>query len=356
MKIETDASFYKTDSKINYQRSSALKSFTSCSWLYYCNYFLKIPQADNQGALQGNVCHSFFECLLEKRRKPIFKVVMKAGTTKASPSAYKLVKRLIKRNKLPATDEIFDRIDKMILVGLKSDFYVAGGKIVGKEYRFKIENKEPRYNIYGTIDKISLIKKTKVCQIDDYKSSKVKYSGEDKESGIQALVYSLACKKIWPEYKPIVRFHFLQFPDEPVQEVSFTDETLMGFEHYLAETQIRIDAFSEKSAYLNFAADEPIPADGSFGGRLSCGFAKRPNQMKKDGSPMWACPFKFAFTYFIVKKNEKFVSAHLKKENIILKDGETIESNDYQGCPRYRDIIPDTAISKTNTVNVLDDF
>jgi len=356
MKIETDASFYNTDSKINYQRSSALKTFSSCSWQYYCNYFLKIPQMDNEGALQGNVCHSFFECLLEKRRKPIFKVITKAGTVKASPAAYRLVRKLIKKNKLPATDKIFDRIDKMILVGLNSDFYVKGGKIVGKEYRFKIENESPKYNIYGTIDKISLFEKEKIVLIDDYKSSKVKYSGEDKESGIQALVYSLACKKIWPEYTPKVRFHFLQFPEEPVQEASFTDEALAGFEHYLAETQLRVDSFSEKAAYLNFAADQPIPADGSFGGKLSCGFAQRPKQLKKDGSPMWACSFKFAFTYYIVKKDEKFVSAHLKKEDIILKEGESIEENQYQGCPRYRDVIPDTAISKLNTVNVLDDF
>lgn len=287
----------------------------------------------------------------------MFKVITQAGTVKASPAAHKLVEKLIRRNGLPPTEAIFNKIDQMILVGLNSDFYVKGGKIVGKEYRFKIENENPRYFIYGTIDKISLKEKGKICQIDDYKSSKMKYSGEDKESGIQALLYSLACKKLWPDYKPKVRFHFLQFPDEPIQEVEFSDEALAGFEHYLAEMQVRVDDFSEQAAYLNFAADQPIPDDNSFGGKLSCGFAKKPGQLKKDGTVMWACPFKFAFTYYVVKKDGKIIHTSLKKDKITLEEGEEIEEVKYLGCPRYQDRVNEIEKPKvTQFVSVLDDF
>ena len=356
MKIETDESFYKSDDGI-YQRSSAIKTFESCSWTYYCNYFLKIPQADNNGALMGNVCHSFFECLLNPRHKAFFTSITAKGTVCAETATERLVRKLIKRNRLPATKEVFDKIDSMILVGLKTDFYVKGAKIVGKEYRFKIKNESPKYSLYGTIDKIALTKKHII--IDDFKSSKMKYSGEDAESGIQALVYSLACSKLWPDRKPKVRFVFLQYPDEPHQEAEFTEEQLKGFEYYLEAMQKKFDSFSEKDAYKNFAADQPIPEDGSFGGRLSCGYAKKLGQLKKDGSLMWHCPYKFAFKYFQFKKDGKVIKSYLKKADIILGEGETIEEVDYAGCPRYRDTvnqIPDTKIAVFQNKNVLDDF
>ena len=362
MKIETDASFYQTEAKEVYQRSSALKTYDSCSWSYYCNYVLKLPHADNQGALQGNVCHSFFECMLHPRHKKSFKPIVKAKTVNAVPAAARYVRALIRKNKLPATDQIFKKIDDMILVGLNTDFYVKGGKLVGNEFRFKIKNENPKYQIYGTIDKIALIEKQKVVQIDDFKSSKMKYSGEDKDSGVQALMYSLACKKLWPDYRPKLRFVFLQYPDDPIQYAEFSDDVLRGFEYYLANTQEKFDKFTEKDAVLNFAADQGMPSDGSFGGTLSCGFAKKAGQLKKDGTLMWHCPFKFAYDYYIVKNGEKVVRTHLKREDVVLKEGEIVETARYDGCPRFRDRVsemPDAAIVKPfipPAVDFLDEF
>lgn len=360
MKIETDASFYQSDEV--FQRSSALKTFSSCSWSYYSNYVLKIPHADNQGALQGNVCHSFFECMLHPHHKKHFKPMVKANTVCAVPAAERYVRALMRKNRLPNDEKIFKKIDAMILVGLKTDFYVKGGKLVGNEFRFKIKNENPKYSIYGTIDKIALKEKEKIIQIDDFKSSKQKYSGEDKDCGVQALIYSLACKKLWPDYKPKMRFIFLQFPDDPLQEAEFSDEVLLGFEHYLANTQDKFDSFTEKDAYLNFAADQGVPSDGSFGGTLSCGFAKKPGQLKKDGTLMWHCPFKFAYDYYIVKKDDKIVKSYLRKEDIVLKEGEIIEVAHYAGCPRFRDRvseIPDAKIAiqpPKPVVDFLDEF
>lgn len=355
MKIETDASFYQSDEV--FQRSSALKTYSSCSWSYYCNYVLKIPHADNQGALQGNVCHSFFECMLHPQHKKSFKPIIKANSVTGVPAAERYVRALMRKNRLPFTDKVFKKIDDMIIVGLKTDFYVKGGKLVGNEFRFKIKNENPKYSIYGTIDKIAIKEKEKVIQIDDFKSSKMKYSGEDKDSGVQALIYSLACKKLWPDYHPKLRFIFLQFPEDPIQYAEFSDEVLMGFEHYLANTQGKFDSFTEKDAYLNFAADQGMPSDGSFGGTLSCGFAKRPGQLKKDGTPMWHCTAKFAYDYYNVKKDGKLIKSYLNKEDISLKEGEIIETERYLGCPRFRDKVAELDAPKVNKfIPVIDDF
>jgi len=333
MKRETDASFYQSDGE-NFLRSSALKSLETCSWLYYCNYILKLPQKDNRGALMGNVCHSFFECLLNPRRKKTFTAIVKAGTICAKPSTERLVRKLIRNNHLLDDKETFEKIDGMILVGLKTDFFVKGGKVVGKEHRFKIQSETPRYFIYGTIDKIALTKTHIV--IDDFKSSKLKYSGEDINSSVQALMYSLACKKLWPDLTPKVRFIFLQYPKEPHQEVAFSDQTLKGFEYYLADVQKRVDNFHINDAYANFAADHPIPKDGSFHGRLACGFATRPDQLKKDGTPMWHCPYKFPFFYYALKdKDGKVVQTSLK-DDLTAKEGQSIIKLHYAGCPKYR--------------------
>jgi len=357
MKIETDATFYKSDEI--FQRSSALKTFDSCSWSYYCNYVLKLPHMDNQGALMGNCCHSFFECMLHPRHKKSFKPIIREETVCAVPAAERYVRKLIIKNKLPQTDTIFNKINAMILVGLKTDFYVKGGKIVGNEFRFKWKNESPRYSIYGTIDKVSLIEKGKIVQIDDFKSSKMKYSGEDKDSGVQALLYSLACKKLWPEYKPKVRFFFLQFPEDPIQYAEFSDDVLKGFEYYLENTQKKFEQFTERDAYLNFAADQGMPSDGSFGGKLSCGFAKKPGQLKKDGTSMYHCPFKFKYNYYVLVRDGKDIKSSLKKEELIPQDEETIETRYYDGCPRFRDKLDSMTapkIIRPVQVCLLDDF
>jgi hypothetical protein len=356
MKIETDSSFYQTDE--TYLRSSAIKSFESCSWLYWQQYVQKVPQIDNRGALQGSVVHSFFECLINPRHKHIFNKIMFFDTLRRTGSAERLVRRLMKKENLPNEEEIFDKIDKMILVGCKEDFYVEGYEIVGVEYRFKIKNEDPYYRLYGTMDKVAKKEKEKEILIQDYKSSKLRYSGEDAESNIQALCYCLACKKIWPEYHPKIRFLFLQYPESPVMEMEFTDEVLAGFEYFLAESQKKFDSFTEKSAWLNFAADQGYPEDGHFGGSLVCGYGKYPGHLKKNLEPYWVCSYKWSRTYYIVKKDGKIIKSYTNKEDIILKDGEIIEEVYYEGCPKFKNVIKELPITQVvkQYKNVLEEW
>src|ERR1700722_5119200 len=105
MKTETDQSFYGSEK--GFIRSSALKPFENCSYLYYADYFLGIPKSGNKGSKMGQVCHTFLECLIEERRKPIFKIITKAKTICAYSPAEKFVKKLIPKNDLPNSQEIF---------------------------------------------------------------------------------------------------------------------------------------------------------------------------------------------------------------------------------------------------------
>jgi len=221
----------------------------------------------------------------------------------------------------------------MILVGLKTDFY--GPKKNGKpiaietEREFEIKNESPKYNIKGFIDKF--IEYDNSILIQDYKSSKGKFEGEEIESNIQGMMYSLVSKKINKDKKPTAEFIFLRFPDDPKQTVEFSDYQLTGFEHYLEYVNGIVNNYSEEDAKSNFAADAQMPKKG-FKGPLLCGFAKVPGQLKKDGSKMWHCPYKFGFEYYEILKDDDTVS-HTSKEKP--SDGVKYNIKKYNGCPKH---------------------
>lgn len=336
--------------------ASRIKVFENCSWLYFSKYILKLPESTNAGASMGSVCHSIFELLLSPKHYKQYKLIIKSDSISGSPSVSRLTSIYIRKNNLLNSQIIFNLIDKMILVGLNSDFFVKGGTLVKPEYEFNVLNQNPLYLIKGFIDK-PFIKGKKII-IDDFKSSKKKFEGEDITSNLQALIYSLAATKIWPELKPKVRFIFLQFPEDPITEVSFSPEQLRGLEHYLADIQKRLDSFNIDNAFSNLAANQGMPSNGEFKGRLLCGFAKKPGQLKKDGSKMWHCAFKFPFNYFAIVKDGKTLKTSMNKNDLFPKDGEEVEERMYEGCPAHRNVLnqmPDTEIRKVFE-NVLDDF
>ena len=343
--------------------ASKIKTLESCSWLYWCNYSLKLPQTQNDGARKGDICHRIFELLLNKKHLKKYKTIVKAGTITAVPSIERIIKIYSKEIELNLTPEVFLQIDEMILVGLKNDFFVKGAKLIQPEYKFDIFNAEPRYYIKGFMDKPYMAEKKII--IDDFKSSKKKFEGEDQESNIQAMIYSLAALKTWPDKSPTVRFIFLQYPEDPLMELTFSEDALHGFEHYLAKIQERVDNFSERDAKRDFAYDKQAPKGGEFKGKLMCGFAKSPDQKKKDGTKMWHCPYKFPFNYWVVKdKDGNIKSTTFDNKKIKLKEGEYIEEAFYSGCPKFNgegnvlnnfEQVP-VQQKKQDFSNVLDDF
>ena len=306
--------------------ASRVKTLETCSWSYWCNYHLKVPQKGNSGAMRGTLCHLIFELLLKKRHLRHYKKIIKYNDIEGSPGVLRLVIKHLKKYEILNDGESYDLCNKMILVGLKNDFFGEGGKIQEPELKFVLENDDPEYKIMGYIDKpIKYTKEGKV-KIVDYKSSKRKFKGEELDSNIQAMAYTLASKKkLWPKVKDvIVEFLFLRFPRTPAQQIKVTEDQLKGFEYYLEHIYKIINSFTEKQAQTNFAADG------------------KDSWLCKAGKT-WQCPYYEAVDYYglINDKGEIIKTAFTKKE-LSEKENHTIKKMKYEGCPaQKREIVDD---------------
>jgi hypothetical protein len=311
--------------------ASKIKVFEDCSWLYYCKYHLNLPDKSNLGAQMGSTCHLIFEMLLNPRHLKNYKRIIKAKSIEGDRACTKLVNKHLNKYgiNIPAN---YMLVDQMILVGLKNDFFVKDGELLGAELKFEIKNESPNYYIKGFIDKPFKVKDKVI--IDDFKSSKSKFEGEDKESNIQGMMYSLASKKTWPELEPEVRFIFLRFGDDPMVKIKFNENTLKGFEYYLESIQKKVNNFTEEDARKNYAFDQT--AVEGFKGKLMCGFAKFRGEKKKDGNPKWCCQYKYPFKYYVLKDKDNKTLKSSFENDIIPKQGERVLELDYLGCPRHR--------------------
>ena len=110
------------------------------------------------------------------------------------------------------------------------------------------------------------------------------------------MIYTLAAKKYWPDYKPTAEFLFLRFPKSPAQQVEFTEYQLEGFEHYLSFAYSQINNFTEVNAKSNYAAD-----------------SKKNAWLCKIGK--WRCPYIDGYDYYSVVDSEgKQIASNFKKE------------------------------------------
>jgi len=304
--------------------ASRLKTLETCSWSYWCNYSLKVPQKQNEGALRGTVCHLVFELLLKERHKKHYdQIILNNYIYFEGPIKRLIFKHLNKMQSdydLPMTnEENLTLINDMILVGLKNDFFGESGEVTEPELEFLLESEEPKYKIRGFIDKPVLYKKEKKIKIVDYKSSKYKFRGEDLTANVQAMAYTLAAKQKWPKYEASAEFLFLRFPKSPTQTLQFNDSELSGFEHYLAHAYKTINNYSEEDAKSNYAADTEKNA-------WLCKIGK------------WRCPYLDAYDYYVEEDEDgNQIRSSLKKQNILdnLKKGNTVKKKRYEGCPRH---------------------
>ena len=305
--------------------ASRLKTLETCSWSYWCNYHLKLPQKQNEGALRGTVCHLVFEMLVKKKHKKHFNKILKVSSIKGSPAVHRMVMKHLTQMEnsfdLPMTNqENTELVDDMIVVWLNCDFFGKGGRVDKPEHEFLLESKDPAYKIRGFIDKPVLYKKGKKIKIVDYKSSKYKFRGEELHSNVQAMVYTLAAQKEWEGYEPTVEFQFLRHPRSPLQQLQFNKEQLRGLEYYLAHSFHIVNNFTEETAITNYAADKKKDA-------WLCRIGK------------WRCPYIDPYDYFvIVDKEKQEVKKSFKKKELqnVLEKGQKIEKRSYEGCPRHK--------------------
>jgi len=303
------------DKKIEYISASRIKTLQTCSWLFWVKYHMKLPDTPNDGSTRGTVCHLIFELLLKKKHKKHFTDITSGKSITDSPAVNRLV--IKKLNEYKAfNQENYDLCDDMIRVGLAADFFGKGGKVEPPEKGFMIEEDSPFYIIHGFIDKIILYKRQKVVKIVDYKSSKMKFRGEELQTNIQAMMYSLVARELYPDYKPIVQFLFLRFPKSPIQQLEYSDEQLEGLKHYLSHVYKTMQEFTPEDAESSFAIDNPK-------NKWMCGIGK------------WVCPMRHPFDYYaLLDKNGKVKKSSFEND-LKKKRGQKVEKKRYDGCPKF---------------------
>lgn len=325
--------------------ASKIKVLKSCSWLYWCKYILKLPDKTNAGAQKGEIAHSVFECLGKPRHKKHFDKILKSGSVKSSKVVNRLIKRHIKLKGLSKDDlkDVYDMVYRGVLYDFFGERRGKPSKVVSeRDFEITVDEGDVRYKVKGFIDKLFVYDDTATVLIRDFKTNKKKYEGKEVSDNLQDNIYTLAVYKLYPEYKNIkMEFVFLRqnTEEDMVMEMSAKNKyELKGFEYELTEYQKYADSFDQQLATKGFAADQGFPEDGSFGGKLLCGFAKYPGHKKKDGTPMWHCTFKFGFDcYFLIDANKKILKSAYSEEELkpLLKDGLSIIQRRYKGCPKW---------------------
>lgn len=343
--------------------ASRIKTLQQCSWKYWCNYVLKLPDSSNDGASRGWICHLIFELLGSPRHRSHYDNIIANGTIFASTAIERLTLYHARRLKVDDPENI-DLIDKMTVNGLHYDFFgedeSSPHKAISEEaFDIEIEGEDVSYRIKGFIDKLFLYKDKSYALIRDFKSSKQVFKGKEITDNLQNLMYSLAVKHLYPEFKNRQsEFLFLKFDlskdmfnhtgngvlaMEPV-----SDEELIGLEYELTEIQSYIDSFDEEKAVSNFAGSQSYPSDGTFGGPLACGkdgYKMRKGQpvLDKEGKPITAfiCSYRKPFSYYVLKNKDGKIlsSAFLEDHHVLLNkksDTDTIEQMEYEGCPYWK--------------------
>ena len=330
--------------------ASRIKTAQSCSWLYWCKYKLNLPDKSNDGAKRGSICHLIFELLGEKKRKKYYNKIIKAQDIFVVPSIKRLVMKHAVKEQVDDSENI-QLIKEMTYNGLTYDFFGADLGRPTKEFSEKdfeiVKNDgEVSYKIRGFIDKLFLYKNKKFALIRDFKTSKAVFKGKDATDNLQDLMYSLAVKNLFPEYsKRVSEFLFLKFDLDSdssnsglMQMKPLDDEELLGFEMQLSEIQKYLDNFTEKHAKSNFAAYKDFPKDGSFSGKLLCGFAKKKGELKLDGNPKWYCSMKFDFFYYqVFDANRNVIGSYFEEDfdESVVPEGCSYEIKFYEGCPAH---------------------
>lgn len=330
--------------------ASKIKVLQSCSWLYWCKYVLRLPDTTNSGAQKGEIVHLVFEYLGNPRHRKHFDKILKSPKgVNASRSVKKLISKHIAKKNLTKEDykDVCDMVQKGLLIDFWGEKYGKPSQVLSeKSFEFEICEKDVCYKIKGFIDKLFIYKDRGLILIRDFKTNKKKYDGKEVTDNLQDNIYTLAIKKLYPEYSDI-QMEFLFLKQEKEEDITLSmaaksRHEISGFEYELTEYQKYADSFNQKLALSNLAANQKFPTDGSFCGPLLCGFAKYPGQKKKDGTLMWHCPFKFGFEcFFLLNEDGKIAKSSFNKQDLekILKKGQKIVHRRYKGCPRFNNIV-----------------
>jgi hypothetical protein len=342
--------------------ASRVKLAQQCSWKYWANYVLKLPQKGNDGSNRGSVCHMVYETLGDASLSEDYSQIIKAGTIHGSKTISDSVKKYAEELGV-SDDENMELIDMMCVKGLLYDFFGGDDSdpeeaISEKSFDIEVNEKGKKYKIRGFIDKLFLYSKEKRAIIRDFKTSKQLFKGKEISDNLQNLMYCLAVKRLYPDYyNREVEFIFVKFDLEKdllghrgngvLRMEKISEDELDGFEYQLTAIQEFLENFNEKDAKSNYASDQNYPSDGTFGGPLMCGkegFKKSRGELlfDKNGEkiPNFICEFRSPMVYYVLlSKDGKIIkSTYEKDKDKIIPDeskGETLEKRFYDGCPHF---------------------
>lgn len=295
--------------------ASRLKTFLSCSWVYYCEYILKIPSATHPKTKIGSLAHTIFEVLQNPRHKKHYDAIM--NTEKRSIYNSKAITRLVeitlKRNP-DITEKISNDLDSLVIVGLDNDFFLdnAVEKIEPeREFLMDIDGMLVR----GFIDMMGIYENH--VKIRDYKSQGKLFTKDEMENNIQAGIYQLYANR---EFKKPAEVEFVMLrhaptkknPTKHLQVVEpYTEAELEGVILYLKYLDSKIQNFDLDTAKSCLKASS---GDTGF-----CNYV---------------CGFKDPMTYYVkLDKDGEIVES--SKEKIEEKEGFTVKKMEYKGCPFF---------------------
>jgi hypothetical protein len=319
--------------------ASRVKTAQLCSWLYWAQYILKIPDLQNDGASRGTICHEIAELLSHSKHRKTYDEIILANNVYSNKAVKKLILFHAKRLGV-FSEEHISMMNDMILVALNYDFFgineFGAPDEVLTEYAFDyiVVDQGKRYALKGFIDKAFIYEKIKTILIRDYKTSKARFTGHDIDDNLQDFIYKLAMRKEFPGYRLIMEFEFLRFPKKPIIRTRENSNIeLDGMEYVLTDIQNTLDSYSLDWAKSSCARSKGFPKDKSFGGILKCG-----KPFKKDGSKAYECPFKNSFYYYeLYSKEGKLLKVAREEdlEKVIPNIDEKLIRKWYQGCPAW---------------------
>lgn len=299
--------------------ASRIKTLETCSFLYYTKYVLKLPDKSNKGAELGTVTHLILECLTVKKRRQLAESLLENKNIYLNEAVSRLVDKHLR--KLGYAEEEKELINKYCLVALSNDFFISNFDLGDPELSFEL--KTDKYHLIGFIDKYGL--KDTVAKVVDYKTSKQKFSGEDVKFNVQALAYSLAAIKLWPQIKKVfINFLFLKFPNSPKQVFSYSTKELAGFEKYLEYLTELLNDFTWKDATNNLAKYD-------WNKKRLCGS----EGFKDTGEVKWICPYQKPYKYWSLLENGAQVKSYHFDNKPEPKEGQIVELLEYKGCPGF---------------------
>lgn len=295
--------------------ASRLKTFLSCSWIFYCEYILKLPSKTHPKTKLGSLAHTIFEVLQRPRHKKHYDAVLSGKKSIYNSKAIsRLVSSYLKKNP-DITPILSQDLDSLVLVGLENDFFCKDSeRVLPPEHEFLLDI--DGMLIKGYIDVLAFYKDK--IKIRDYKSQGKRFTEDEMENNIQAGIYQLYANR---EFKKPAEVEFVMLrhpetsrtPNKHLQVVPpYNEDELSGLVQYLKYLDDQVQNFSLEVAADNLKAQNDT------------GFCKR------------VCSFREPMEYYILlDKNGEIVQTSKVKEDLTAKEDQKVEKKRYTGCPFF---------------------